>query len=193
MNEQLEIEFKTILTKEEYQSLQFFFDFSESDFFIQENYYYDTEDKRLAHLNSGLRIRLLPDSAECTLKTPLGLDKIETTDFISFHCGKELIKKNQIKHDGFVAKKLEKLSISPKSVHLIGSLTTKRAVKKVAEGIMVLDKSFYDSQVDHELEFETKNSQTGELFFNSFLKKQGIKRQKAKNKVVRMIEAKARK
>ena len=64
----LEIEFKTLLTKEEYDSLRDFF--KEQPPIRQTNHYIDTPDQAIRNHQMALRIRTLADRAELTLKVP---------------------------------------------------------------------------------------------------------------------------
>lgn len=189
MSEQLEIEFKNMLTASEYQKLLLYFQAKEKSFFFQENHYYDTIHEDLKHLRCGLRIRIMPNSAELTLKTPLGDHLLETTDPLSLKTAKELISKNSILQTGAVAKKLQSLKVDPDSVQLIGSLKTKRFEKETKDGLFVLDHSFYGEQTDFELEFETHDADSGEQIFNRFLEVHHLMKRPSKNKIVRMLEA----
>lgn len=68
MSENREIEAKTILAQDSYQSLVAAFP-KKADF-IQTNYYFDSSDWELKANSIGLRIRLFSDHAEQTLKVP---------------------------------------------------------------------------------------------------------------------------
>ena len=64
----LEIEFKALLTKEEYHSLEDFF--KDQPPIRQTNHYIDTPDHAIRNHRMALRIRTLADRAELTLKVP---------------------------------------------------------------------------------------------------------------------------
>ena len=66
MTKNVEIESKTLLDKNTYEKIRQAF-VAKSDF-IQENYYFDTPDFTLKNNNASLRIRLLVNNAEQTLK-----------------------------------------------------------------------------------------------------------------------------
>lgn len=57
MVQELEIEFKNLLTKEEFHRLADFFQLTEKDFAEQENYYFDTKYFALKKHGAALRIR----------------------------------------------------------------------------------------------------------------------------------------
>lgn len=187
MSEQLEIEFKNVLSASEYHTLLHYFQAKETDFFIQENHYFDTEEHALKLLGAGLRIRILSDLAELTLKTPVENNLLETTDTLSLATAHELLSKNKIDFQGAVVEKLKQLQIQPKEVHLIGSLKTKRFEKMTEKGLFVLDQSFYGEQVDCELELEVTEETAGEKTFNAFLREHQIERNPSKNKIARML------
>ena len=83
MTHQVEIEFKTLLTREEYQRVFAFYQLDRSAFHTQTNLYFDTLDHQLKQKKFGLRIRTTEDKAELTLKSPLKEGLLETTDILS--------------------------------------------------------------------------------------------------------------
>lgn len=189
MSEELEIEFKTMLIEAEYLSLLHLLGAKPADFFEQENYYFDTKNEALKSLHAGLRIRILPNAAELTLKTPFGLHLLETTDHLALAEASHYISNQTIKADGAVGKKLIELGVSVKDLHCFGSLKTIRFEKMVPEGLLVLDKSSYVGQTDYELEFEGTEHESGKLFFDAFLNKHHLPRRTGKNKIARMKDA----
>lgn len=186
MSQELEIEFKNMLTEKEYTFLLELFNANETDLFSQTNYYYDTKDGLLKQLRSGLRIRILPLNAELTLKTPLGQHLLETTDALTQEEAERLIQNHTIKQDGAVAKKLNELNVPLAELNYFGSLKTERFEKVISDGLLVLDKSTYAGKIDYELEFEAQSHENGKSFFNQFLHKHDIPVRKGKNKIERM-------
>lgn len=189
MSQELEIEFKNLLTEKEYTSLLEQFGAKQTDLFTQENYYYDTTEGLLKQLGSGLRIRMLPLNAELTLKTPLGQHLLETTDALTQEEAEQLIKNHTIKADGAVAQKLSELSVPLTDLYCFGSLKTERFEKVITEGLLVLDKSTYAGKVDYELEFEAQSHEKGKSFFDQLLHKYDIPVRQGKNKIQRMSDA----
>lgn len=189
MSEEIEIEFKNLLTEKEYQALLHYFNATENDFFTQINSYFDTPNWKLKKLHAGLRIRLLPDFAELTLKTPFENHLLETTDSLALVEAEKLIAEGKIKTDGTVGTKLKSLNVSPNELCLLGTLKTTRFEKQTPEGLFVLDKSYYGNEVDYELEFEVHDYAIGMVGFTNFLEKQQIPIRPAKNKIARMIDA----
>ena len=78
----LEIEFKTLLTKEEYDSLKDFF--KEQPPIRQTNHYIDTPDQAIRDHQMALRIRTLADRAELTLKVPQEAGHFEYNQALTF-------------------------------------------------------------------------------------------------------------
>lgn len=189
MSEEIEIEFKNLLTETEYLSLLHSSGADQGDFFTQENYYFDTAAEILKKLNSGLRIRILPNAAELTLKTPFGLHLLETTDNLTLADATQHIANQTIKADGAVGKKLLELGVNVADLFCFGSLKTERYEKKIAEGLIILDKSSYLGKIDYELEYEAPDHESGLLFFNQFLTQHYLPRRIGKNKIARMKEA----
>lgn len=70
MSQELEIEYKNLLTKTEYDRIMTEFQLNHENPFTQTNYYFDTTDFQLKAHHSALRIRTRPDQsyAEMTLK-----------------------------------------------------------------------------------------------------------------------------
>ena len=77
----LEIEFKTLLTKEEYLALEPFFE--GQAVIYQTNHYIDTPTHAIHDLKMALRIRILPEKAELTLKVPQDAGHFEYNQSLS--------------------------------------------------------------------------------------------------------------
>ena len=57
MKQEIEIEFKNIITQEEFKQLLYTFSIKDEDFITQENHYFDTETFSLKNNGCALRIR----------------------------------------------------------------------------------------------------------------------------------------
>jgi len=188
MSQNIEKEFKNLLNKEEYEALIVAFDLDETEPTKQTNIYFDTPDFKLKGLNSGLRIRMYEDKGEITLKTPIQEnEKLETNDDLTLDEAKTLVEAHLMKATGNVADKLKGLGIAPGDLVIIGQLSTIRYDFPGEKGTFFLDKSFYQDQMDYELEFESESLEEGALIFQNFLKLHGIKVRKAKQKIERML------
>lgn len=188
MSQNIEKEFKNLLNKEEYEALIVAFDLDETEPTKQTNIYFDTPDFKLKGLNSGLRIRMYEDKGEITLKTPIQEnEKLETNDDLTLDEAKTLVEAHLMKATGNVADKLKGLGIAPGDLVIIGQLSTIRYDFPGDKGTFFLDKSFYQDQMDYELEFESESLDEGALIFQNFLKLHDIKVRKAKQKIERML------
>lgn len=188
MSQNVEKEFKNLLNKEEYEALIVAFDLDETESTKQTNIYFDTPDFKLKGLNSGLRIRMYEDKGEITLKTPIQEnEKLETNDDLTLDEAKTLVEAHLMKATGNVADKLKGLGIAPGDLVIIGQLSTIRYDFPGDKGTFFLDKSFYQDQMDYELEFESESLDEGALIFQNFLKLHDIKVRKAKQKIERML------
>ena len=72
----LEIEYKTLLDKEEYQSLLPLF--ADTELVVQTNHYIDTPDQLIRKEKMALRVRTFTDQAELTLKVPEAVGHLST-------------------------------------------------------------------------------------------------------------------
>lgn len=188
MSQNIEKEFKNLLNKEEYEALIVAFDLDETEPTKQTNIYFDTPDFKLKGLNSGLRIRMYEDKGEITLKTPIQEnEKLETNDDLTLDEAKTLVEAHLMKATGNVADKLKGLGIAPGDLVIIGQLSTIRYDFPGDKGTFFLDKSFYQDQMDYELEFESESLEEGAIIFQNFLKLHDIKVRKAKQKIERML------
>lgn len=185
----VEIEFKTMITEKDFLRLQTYFQFQTSDFHLQENHYYDTEDARLRKMHWGLRIRLLADHGELTLKTPLTEGLLETTDRLSLDEAHNYVKKQQLPTIGTVADYLIAHGLSPEDLRETACLKTSRAEGRILEGLLALDESWYGEHHDFELELEVVDAQNGAEAFQQLLKKLEIPYIPAQNKILRALSA----
>ncbi|WML27792.1 CYTH domain-containing protein [Neobacillus sp. OS1-33] len=189
MTQNIEIEFKNMLTKIEYESLLKYFKISQSQIFAQENHYFDTPDFALKSNNSALRIRKKGGTYEMTLKQPANVGLLETNQVI----GEEevLMAIHQgILPTGIIRSLIEEYQISFSTIEYFGSLITERVELEYKQGLLVLDHSIYLSKEDYELEYEVEDYQFGEKIFLELLKQLKIPSRKTENKIVRFYKQK---
>ncbi|ALS38627.1 uncharacterized protein YjbK [Enterococcus rotai] len=187
MSENLEIEFKTLLSIEEFSRVIDYFQFKEEQFFTQINYYFDSADFQLRKRRMGLRVRVLSDNAEITLKIPEKVGLLEINDTLSVDEAKAIVESATLPTIGNVYNKLNQLGIDQSDLRLIGSLTTKRAEIKLPQGLLALDESWYNEQHDFELELEVNDATNGKKDFLSLLDTLTIKESPSPNKIQRMM------
>ncbi|NHC40233.1 CYTH domain-containing protein [Bacillus sp. MM2020_1] len=189
MTQNIEIEFKNMLTKIEYESFLKYFKICQSQIFSQENHYFDTPDFALKSNDSALRIRKKGGTYEMTLKQPADVGLLETNQVI----GEEevLMAIHQgILPTGIIQPLIEDYQISFSTIEYFGSLITERVEMEYKQGLLVLDHSIYLSKEDYELEYEVEDYQIGEKIFLELLKQFKIPSRKTENKIVRFYKQK---
>ncbi|MDE1547970.1 CYTH domain-containing protein [Jeotgalibaca caeni] len=188
MSQQVEKEFKNLLTKEEFERLLVDFNLLEVEPLHQTNFYYDSKDGALRALHMGLRIRLYDDKGEQTLKSPISKnEKLETTDELSLEEATTLADNGKLKTDGYVAALLRNSEIEVADLEQIGQLSTIRYEVPVEGGVFFLDESYYQDQKDYELEFEAEELETGALLFEQFLESHQINHRHTAQKIERAL------
>lgn len=153
-----EIEFKTLITKEQYEKLLKDFNL-ENNIFTQTNYYFDTEDAKLLQEKTVLRIRHKNNSYKLTKKTRASVGADETHILLCKEKACELLE------NGFDASIIG----LPYFVKNISKLTTHRASCPYKDGTLFLDRSEYYGNVDYEIEYEVDEVEQGKKHFNEFL------------------------
>lgn len=190
MSKEIEIEFKSMLTKNEYETLLRYYNVSDEQFVTQTNLYFDTTDFQLKQHGMGLRIRRFADRAEATLKIPQTIGLLEVTDPLTLNEVDEALAKDQFAQQAAeILEQLETLNIPLSDLHLIGKLITKRAEFMISEGKLALDESWYSEHHDFELELEVPNSGFDETAFKQLLAKFDLPYRKTQNKIVRAVSA----
>ncbi|WP_368251735.1 CYTH domain-containing protein [Enterococcus sp. 2201sp1_2201st1_B8_2201SCRN_220225] len=186
-----EIEFKTMLTAEEFQRVKTHYQLTEKTVKKQTNYYFDTPDQRLKKRHWGLRIRLYPDSAEQTLKIPASTGGLwEITDSLTLKEAQRLTKKAQLKADGQIANKLASIGIKVEEIVLLADLTTARWEFKIPAGLLAIDESWYGNGHDYELELEVSDFTQGKEQFQHLLTELDLTFRPGANKITRAIKEK---
>ncbi|GKU81809.1 CYTH domain-containing protein [Niallia sp. NCCP-28] len=189
MTQNIEIEFKNLLTKKEYLQLKSHFDIKDEDLFKQENHYFDTSDFLLKKNKAALRIRKKQDFYELTLKQPHKDGLLETNKTLTPQESEDIFKTGAIKENQII-NLLAQMDIPSHNIQYFGSLSTIRAEKKIGNGLLVLDHSFYLNEEDFELEYEVTNRQKGLTDFERILQKFQIPKRQTKNKVQRFYDKK---
>lgn len=189
MSQNLEIEFKNMLSKEEYQTLLEFFCIPEEKIFSQENHYFDTEAFALKSKGSALRIRQKGSEYEMTLKQPAPEGLLETNQRLSAAAATLAIN-SSVLPEGRIKEIILNMNISFSAIKYFGSLTTKRAETDYKGGLLVFDHSYYLNQEDFELEYEVVTYQYGQEVFKQLLQEHGIPERKTMNKIRRFYQQK---
>lgn len=188
MTQEIEIEFKNMITKKEYTSLLTSYQLSSNDIKTQQNDYFDCLTFTLRDKGAALRVRQKKNDFVLTLKEPAEEGLLETHQVISLETFQSIKETGELPK-GKVSKQVNKLGLTDNLLHL-GSLTTHRAEVELSTGLLVLDHSEYLGCVDYELEFEVTDYEQGEQAFHQLLEEHGIEIRKAKNKIQRFFIAK---
>ncbi|MTD30449.1 CYTH domain-containing protein [Planomicrobium sp. YIM 101495] len=192
MGKELEIEFKNMLTRVEYDALLEAFRVTPEQIATQTNHYFDTAEHRLKRQQCALRIRVLPDRLECTLKTPAPDGNYEWTDHVTEDDLEALTNGRSIQAPT-VATVLDELGVAWHELQSIGSLTTHRAEIPYEDGLLAIDHSEYAGTEDFEVEYEVTDAKSGQQLFNKLLEKHGIPARHAKKKIARFAKYAAEK
>ncbi|MCY7782474.1 MULTISPECIES: CYTH domain-containing protein [unclassified Bacillus (in: firmicutes)] len=186
MSQEIEIEFKNMLTKLEFEKITAALQLTEKDFIDQKNHYFDTDGFSLKQKHAALRIRRKKGEYVLTLKEPADVGLLEThqplsevSDLAGFTVP-----------EGPVKDQLHKLQIDTDAIQYFGSLATNRAEKVTEKGLIVLDHSRYLNQEDYEIEFEAADWHEGKQAFEELLQQFSIPRRETKNKILRFYEEK---
>lgn len=178
----LEIEYKTLLTKDEFNRLNS--QFSHVTPITQTNYYFDSINFDMKANHMSLRIRTLPHHAELTLKIPKEVGNLEYNHTLSVPKAKEIVKTGKLPDVDFLTL-IEDRGIRRSTLKNFGSLTTIRRETMTKIGLMALDSNQYADIKDYELELEVTDAEQGKKDFDQFLSDHAIDFKYAKSKVAR--------
>ncbi|SDZ00259.1 Uncharacterized protein YjbK [Evansella caseinilytica] len=187
--QEVEIEFKNILTEEEYLQLLQTYRLSISEAVRQTNYYFETADLQLAAHGSALRIRQKGFSQILTFKQPHEHGLLETHQPLNNEEVQAALNHGHIA-PGPVLSQIERLLKKTNDFIYLGELTTDRLEKQVEGGLLVFDRSYYFDVIDYELELECSDAKSGQAFFLKLLKDNNIPKRNTDNKVKRFYDEK---
>ena len=181
----LEIEYKTLLTKNEYQQLLPLF--SDITATKQTNYYIDTADFSIRDAKMALRVRAFENRAELTLKIPQQVGNMEYNQSLTLEECHTLINTCMLP-EGEIRILLTHAAINLDELKVLGNLTTIRYEKETTIGLMALDENHYFDKTDYELELEVIDAEMGKEQFDYFLQAHHIHYKYAKPKVARFAQ-----
>ncbi|MDL2212289.1 CYTH domain-containing protein [Erysipelotrichaceae bacterium OttesenSCG-928-M19] len=180
MTNNIEIEYKQLLTKQEYEIIEHDLVIKDSQIIEQENFYFETPLFSLKKQGQAIRIRVLNNEFELCRKTQRENDILEENIFIDKQIFLAICQQPNLINDYFdnVATDLR----------LLGSMKTKRIEYHYQNGLICLDKSVYLGQTDYEIEYEAADY-SSEGSFKDFLNNYGIEYQRSlKSKIARFSE-----
>lgn len=189
LKQEIEIEFKNIVTKEEFDRLRSHFQLTENQFISQENHYFDTPDFSLKDCGAALRIRSKKNKFVLTLKQPHQEGLLETHEALTNEQAKELLD-GSAKIPSTIQQLITDLQVDSHSLTYFGTLRTSRAEIPYKNGLLVLDHSFYLGAEDYELEYEVTDANEGAKYFEQLLTELDIKKKPTENKIRRFYKRK---
>lgn len=187
MTQEIEIEFKNLLTSDEYHTLLTELPFPKKAV-TQTNFYFETKDHTLQGLGSALRIRQKDNQYQLTLKQPHPNGLLETHDKLTKKEAEACMQGKMVVKEA-TAKQLNELGVDIGSLMCLGSLTTERRELQCQNVLLVLDFSTYNGMSDYELELEATSYESGHIFFNHVLNKFSIPRRHTPNKIERFFKS----
>ena len=189
MSQHIEIEFKNMLTKDQYEQMLQDFAVQPEQIIRQVNHYFDTPEQHLKTIKSALRIREFDNTIECTLKEKSSEHQhLETTDLLTRAQADDMLAGGGIGAP-HVMERLALFDIPLNNLQRYGTLTTDRVELAYEGGLLVFDHSFYLHCDDYEVEYETNDETFGKSVFLQFLQKYNIEPQPAPKKIVRFMTA----
>ncbi|MRH43396.1 CYTH domain-containing protein [Aquibacillus halophilus] len=188
MSQEIEIEFKNLLSKNEYELLLQYFSLENVVPTIQTNHYFETSDFQLKEKGAALRIREKNNMWQLTLKEPHPEGLLETHDTLTPDEAQSWINGNIIPKP-HVAKQLNQLDIDFALLFYGGKLQTHRLETTYKETTVVLDYSTYNNQFDYELEIEAQNKLHGINILHELLDKHNISKKETPNKIERFYSS----
>ncbi|RSD29420.1 CYTH domain-containing protein [Mesobacillus subterraneus] len=189
MSQNIEIEFKNMLTEDEFHLLIKHFNLEDTDFKKQVNHYFDTPSFSLKDYGAALRIREKGSKFEMTLKQPAFQGLLETNQDLASDVSREVLSTGTLP-GGEVKNAVDSLIENAHELQYFGSLTTVRAELEYKGGLLVLDHSYYLNSEDYELEYEVTDEAEGSKAFSALLKVLNIPMRPTDNKIKRFYAKK---
>ncbi|MGI6510529.1 MAG: CYTH domain-containing protein [Erysipelotrichaceae bacterium] len=156
MKQQLEIEFKTLINKEQFDKITALY--RPLSFSKQHNYYYKS-----SFCDQSFRVRVKENKKVFTLKENSGNQIMEyEKEFTGFFY-----------EDNEISSTLQKFNILPPFL-LIGELITYRAIVENDLAQLCFDINCYNGLIDYEIEYEMKKDHEGLNMFKEILSKADI-------------------
>jgi uncharacterized protein YjbK len=186
LSQQIEIEFKNMLTKDEYDKFIQIFKIERRDIFKQINYYIDSDNFSLKEKMCALRVREKNGNYKLTLKQPVLEGLLETDQPITKEQFQQICDK-RIFPEGPVTKVINEIGLSCSDLKVLGKLQTNRISFPYKDGILFLDHSEYLGKVDYELEYEVNDRSKGEKEFLHLLNSYHIPNRETDNKINRFF------
>ena len=172
MQQHLEIEFKQLLSKEDYYTLLHHFKKDEKDGYQQINYYLESKDQILHQHHYALRIRYKDQRYELTLKRPYLQGRMEHNAYISHEQFIQIKDHGCLDHP--ILRSIVDEGIDLSTLYCPCFLETTRIDIPYLHGLLSLDHNRYLNQEDYEIEYEHDDFTQGQTIFSALLEKYHI-------------------
>ncbi|ANB55761.1 hypothetical protein GFC29_3646 [Anoxybacillus sp. B7M1] len=189
MKQEIEMEFKSLLTQEEFNRLKHSFFIRDDQFVYQENHYFDTPEFSLKGQGAALRIRVKNDTYTLTLKQTVEQGLLETHEALTKEKAQSILS-NPAMMEGEMKSLLKDMGIAAEQLQHFGTLATHRAQVPYEGGMLVLDHSCYLQTEDYELEYEVNDWEQGKNSFEKLLASFRIPYRPSANKIKRLYAKK---
>ena len=173
MSNNIEIEAKVILSRQDYKKVFDTLKTKITDTHTQTNFYIDSQDRVLKKNDIALRIREYNKTYVLTCKTPLSEGLLEKNQELSEKVALEMINLNRFPSGG-IQDFLELLDIDVSNLEVLASLTTRRNELSIDSSKISLDENTYGNKVDYEIEVEDSAMKLAEDRIEEILKPLGI-------------------
>ncbi len=190
MTQEIEIEFKNIVTKNDFETLLTAFEIDNSQFKKQINHYFDTTNFQLKSHKCALRIREKSEKYTMTLKQPHEVGLLETHQALTKDEAEIALKGGPLPKGSLAEHLFNSFEIDIKECRFLGTLITKRAEIPYIGGTLVFDHSFYLDVEDFEIEYEVTDEQKGKDIFAKLFLQNNIPMIKTENKIRRFFTKK---
>ncbi|OIJ10120.1 CYTH domain-containing protein [Anaerobacillus arseniciselenatis] len=190
MTQEIEIEFKNIVTKNDFEKLLAAFTIEASQFKKQVNHYFDTTDFQLKNHQCALRIREKNQKYTMTLKQPNQVGLLETHQLLTKNEADIALTGGKLPEGALADHLFKCFKIDIKECLFLGSLITKRVEIPYHGGTLVFDHSFYLDEEDFEIEYEVTDEPKGKKIFDELFSKYHIPIVKTENKIKRFFSKK---
>ena len=184
MSKELEVSFRTLLSKGEYTKLAEQYNDKPSN--LQINYYFDTSRFTLKAAEVVLRVRKR-EQYEVTLRRKKGYNKVEITNNITEEEFNKFVTEGIIPSLEIQAE-IGELIKGQKVLNYM-SLSTFRIFFPHKHGVLAIDKCEYLGETDYELEFQASTRDLGKKDFVETVKEHGIIYKKGETKIKRAYNA----
>ena len=158
MSQSVELEFKTMLTPQQFEQILVHFNLKDHEPLIQTNTYYDTDHQDMLAHNAALRLRNFPETSEWTIKQKVDkLTSIELTQSQpTVMTPPQTLNRDIFNHNEIISF-VEDIDLNWSDLHQTYQMTTHRWTLPYRGGELCIDQTDFGSVVDYELEFEVNH------------------------------------